>query len=894
MDVKVTEVKKSSPKNGFSAAIRDKWVKLTSTYYQKIDLYEMQWGKLDLSNYHVAIAPYGGLIAIAAKDSKNSEKTEFKQPQKNMIRIFTSAGQLVSEFFWPHKGLVGMGWTDTEDLVVVIAEGKNNVFIKSMHGKEVVAPFSLGNSKTVVDCSIWGNGLVCRSVGDKYEYFVVESFSRRSVVRLQGPAVTFKPTAMIPIPAELSLSGSLQILLASPQGSIFVVSNGEPKEFTGTIKDERAFSDPFLKMALSPSGEHLAAVNSIGTLLVMKSDFSKTVIEFVTRHDKPPLDVAWCGEDSVLLYWEHILIMVGPYCAFVAFKYDGTSPGELCLHTESDGCRVITNTSCELLRKVPDDMRKAFSPLYRPQKVAEPASLLLAASQAYQMEKIEADFYIRQLRGNGNNDEKIKGAVRTCLEGALHSFDTESQTALLQAASFGKLFCDDKKGRLREMYVERCRWVKVFHNTRSSSIGLPLTYNQFMRLGLEVLVDRLVQRHEHFLALRICDLMQLKANKEGVLQHWACALIRETQSEDAKKLGEQIIRKLRICPGISFGRIAMTAFESGMKDLATMVLEKEPRSTDQVKLLLSMDQEQRAMKKAVESNDSNLIYSVLLHLVQSRLPDIDDSELTEGEREARNEFYDILRDDRQGRVLNHLIAYYEDGPIDGVSTAGRQALHGLKCVLHELKMQAEAAKVEVIESYLKTDFKSRTKMLQIASGLFNDPYSATATRAQIRLLQIQRKCEVDFKKAFTDLSVNETIVKLIKLGHTDRAVRIRKEFAVPEKRYWHIQVRALAEEEDWGGLWNLATSKRVPPIGYEPFIESCIENKAITEAVKYIKKLSASNEKMEWFCNIQCFGEAAEVAHADQNKEALIYISSRAKGKPSVKARIDEMIKELG
>lgn len=107
------------------------------------------------------------------------------------------------------------------------------------------------------------------------------------------------------------------------------------------------------------------------------------------------------------------------------------------------------------------------------------------------------------------------------------------------------------------------------------------------------------------------------------------------------------------------------------------------------------------------------------------------------------------------------------------------------------------------------------------------------------------------------------------------------------------QVQTLAKEKDFNGLRQLAQTKRTPPIGFEPFIEACVENDSTNEAVKYIHKLSVANEKMEWFCSIHCYGEAAEVAHAEKNVDALRYISSRAKAKPSVKARVDEMIKDL-
>jgi len=878
-------------------SVRNGWVKMTNRFYQKIDLYNMQWGGLDIANCHVAISPYGGLVAIAPDESKS--KFDYSQPQtvalKNKVHIYTSAGKFVSDFRWPHKGLVGMGWSDTEHLVVVIAEGKDNVFIYSMHG-DCLHLFPIGKNVAIAECCIWGSGLVCRAAGTNPEFFAVQNFAKPRVTRLRGPGLAFKPSAMVPIPAELSSNRKLQLLLASPRGPIHVISHAEPLEITAT-RDERAFNEPFLRMALSPSGRYLATVNSTGTLTVMESDFSATISEFITRHSRPPLDVAWCGEDSVLLYWEQILIMVGPFGAYVAFKYPQTAPGALRLHTQVDGCQVITSEKCELLRRVPEPNVAIFTADSK-----DPAALLFAASRAYKHGDITADLCIRQIKQQSSKDSngqlRLQDAVQDCLEAALHTFNKEAQTALLTAASYGKLFCDDPDGYISDMFVERCRWVRILHNIRQPEVGIPLTFSQFEDLSLEVLVDRLVHRHQHLLSLRICDLMQLKSNKQAVLEHWACARIRSSNTDDYKVLGREIIAKLKVSPGISFGKIAETAFNQGLKELATMVLEHEPRANDQVSLLLNMEQEERALRKAVESRDADLIMSVVLHMLK-RLPGQSAAEAPEDPEKnpdgaaAQTQFFKVL--EQYPQVLRHLVAYYEGFGLDPIKSAGRNATMALKRIYYELKKKKVAAKIKVIESYYKPEWKQRIRMLENAQELYktSDPFASAATKTQARLLQIQRKCEIDFKVSFVDLSINQTLAKLIKYGHTDRASRLRKEFQVPEKRFCHIQVKTLAKEQDWSGLAALASTRRAPSIGYEPFIEACIENKAITEAVKYISKLSYSNEKMEWFCSIHCYGEAAEVAHADRNLDALRQISSRAKTKPIVKARIDDMIKEL-
>jgi len=70
----------------------------------------------------------------------------------------------------------------------------------------------------------------------------------------------------------------------------------------------------------------------------------------------PPEQLVWCGVDSVLLYWEEQLVMVGPYGDVVRFSYDEP----IVLIPECDGVRVLSNTYMEFLRRVPDSTVSIF------------------------------------------------------------------------------------------------------------------------------------------------------------------------------------------------------------------------------------------------------------------------------------------------------------------------------------------------------------------------------------------------------------------------------------------------------------------------------------------------------------------------------------------------------
>lgn len=73
----------------------------------------------------------------------------------------------------------------------------------------------------------------------------------------------------------------------------------------------------------------------------------------------PPDQLAWCGMDSVLLYWDDMLLMVGPSDGDldpVRYFYDDP----ILIVPECDGVRVLSNHSMEFLQRVPDSTVSIF------------------------------------------------------------------------------------------------------------------------------------------------------------------------------------------------------------------------------------------------------------------------------------------------------------------------------------------------------------------------------------------------------------------------------------------------------------------------------------------------------------------------------------------------------
>lgn len=379
-------------------------------------------------------------------------------------------------------------------------------------------------------------------------------------------------------------------------------------------------------------------------------------------------------------------------------------------------------------------------------------------------------------------------AVDTCVKAAGHEFDTYWQKRLLKAASFGKSVLDLYNS---DEFVEMTEKLRVLKAVRDYQIGLPLSYEQYMRLTPERLIERLVNRHEYLLAIRISEYLELPADR--IYVHWASQKVKvSTVDDDA--VCKLIVQRLEGKPGISFELIAQTAYDEGRAHLATQLLNHEPRAGKQVPLLLDMEEDEIALDKAIESGDVDLVNYVLLHL-KTKLPlasffrTINTRPMASAlvETTARGQDTELLKD----------LFYQDDRPIDGSNVLLSEALDA-------------------------TDLPRKTEKLQLASRLLSDSKDPSVVLQQkllneaSQLLKVQEALDKDLadRSEFLGLSLNETIYRLIRSGYGKRAQKIQSEFRMPEKTFWWLRLRALVAKRDWGELEEIGKNKK-SPIGWE-------------------------------------------------------------------------------
>ena len=748
--------------------------------------------------------------------------------------IYSSEGRLLSSFAVDDGIIAGFGFTNVESICVVYDDGTIRVY--GIFGN-LVRLYSLPPETVedgVAEVAFCDVGLVARTTTNSF-YSVYNIDSDVMIEKLAGCDVLLKqpPLAIVAIPVKDGNDKvKIEVLAAGLNGSIISIDKS-------TAVDLNVPNGPFTILKLSPKGSFLALFSTSGTLSIVSADCSRFISEFSTSATLQPHQIAWCGEDSVLMRYEKMLLMVGPLGDFVKWTYDEPS----FIVTEVDGARVMSS-ACEWISRVAASTENIF----KLGSVAGPA-LLFDACEAFTLGDIKSNDNVRAI-------EDMAAAVDACLEAATLEWDGNMQRQLLSAASFGKSFLEDYNP---DSFVDACIKLRILNSVRRE-VGMPITLEQYHELTPESLIARLIARRDYSLALAISTSLGFKPDL--VVLEWASVLIRDSLATISDTmLYEKILSKSKLCgKNLAFVTLAAAAVKNRRRELAILLLAQEASAHRSLPFYLEIGEYDIALKVATDSGDCDLVYLCLLHM----------QPLLEA-----NEFIRI--------VIKHPVAakLY----VSYCRKTGN--LDWLKNYYHACDEPKQAADVLVLEAYACSSLESRIRGLEIAEGFYKkfDTFVAKALQVQLNLLVIQRE-EDKRGNNFADLSLTSMMEKCI-AKNNGSVSQLKTLFNVPDMRYCHILVKILAKCKRWSDLHDIKN----PCIGYLPFVEACMEEKEYTESYKYILLLPDTGDQYEYMCAIGYYREAAELAWSLKDFDALANIRAVCKS-ASVNKWIDSLQKK--
>ena len=535
-----------------------------------------------------------------------------------------------------------------------------------------------------------------------------------------------------------------------------------------------------------------------------------------------------------------------------------------------DGVRLITNDVCEFLQKVPGTLQKRDDVTWRAYNLAEdteevfklgstaPASVLLDAVDQLEKKSPKADDNIQLIRPNLNE------AIDMCIRAAGHEYSSYWQKQLLKAASFGKSVLDLYSS---DGFVNMCETLRVLNAVRDYRIGLPLSYDQYLRLTPAKLIERLMNRHEYLLAIRVSEYLRLPTDK--VYVHWASQKVR-TSTVDEDSICSTVVSKLASKRGVSFDIIAKAAYDEGRVHLATQLLNHEPRAGKQVPLLLSMSEDTLALDKALESGDTDLIFFVLLHL-KNTLP-LASFFRTLSTRPLASAIVEASAASTDASLLKDL--YYQDDrllPSSNLLFASALGQSSTALKVDKLKLAAK----------ILADAKDPTAL----------HHQKAISEAQ-QLLKFQEALSRDLDTSYTGLSLYATIHQLIRTGYAKRAAKLVSDFHVSEKSFAWLRLGALVAARNFGELEELSKARK-SAIGWEPYFNAVLGAGNTKLAGAFVGKCTnlTPQERSEMYVKCGLVEKAGEELVKAKDLAGLDALKSKTGDREG--AVLDRMIRSL-
>ena len=320
--------------------------------------------------------------------------------------------------------------------------------------------------------------------------------------------------------------------------------------------------------------------------------------------------------------------MVGPYGDWLRFPYEESE--NVFLVPEIDCCRVLTDSSVEILQRVPP----STALLLRIGSI-EPSAMLLDASDAFDSGSPASEEAARAIVKTGALIE----AIETCTEAATKEFDISTQKRLLGAASYGMHFSykeiDERTclmggpldgspegssvrpSHTTVRFVAASRKLRILNALRNPDVGFLLTSSQYDAITPTGLVARLIAMKRPALASSISRFLNLPKSVQLYARASKAAALVESDVDKLFSDAEIADAAIRIInedePNVTeakqassvnrggYATVALAANKAGRPGVANLLLMLESSVAAKVPALISTGSFADAMAVATTS-----------------------------------------------------------------------------------------------------------------------------------------------------------------------------------------------------------------------------------------------------------------------------------------------------
>jgi hypothetical protein len=254
--------------------------------------------------------------------------------------------------------------------------------------------------------------------------------------------------------------------------------------------------------------------------------------------------------------------------------------------------------------------------------------------------------------------------------------------------------------------------------------------------------------------------------------------------------------------------------------------------------------------------------------------------------------YVLNRDPLYQDAINLMVKFYKQSKSPGQK---------LQAIWSDL----QNAENDIVFSIKTNEYEEKVKALREASNKLNNgklPILGKLAEEQMELIMEQKKLEENPSNArnrqFIGLSVSDTLKMLIKDSKHEpklgaAAVALAKKFKVPDKRFYRIKIKALAQTKQWDALHKFSQEKKNPPCGFKAFAVACLEMGEKSQAESYTARITAADEKFETLIHLEMYQDALQLAIKLKDPEKLTSVRNLC-GDVDICNQADKAAVELG
>lgn len=901
------------------------WAGLENRLYRRdVDYTALPWSlrSEEMSQAIACAAPSGGPIAIVSDAGWGLSFA---------LAIYTLSGRLIKSFdrlrekTVPPFRAVALGWSVHDLLTIVYNDGAVMRIPSGVRlGKaKVVKVFDPEKDEHINDACVVETGeVVLRGATGAIYRLSPEDKVQSSPVVVKTPegVVREVPNACIAaFQPKDSAHSAVETLFIVEDGNVALLNSSGLIHMPG----ERDVS----QICVSPNAQYLAAMESTtGNIFVRTVDLDaeitrvNLVVELAALHvenvrsdvvfdAKMPESIAWVGSDAVAALYKEHLVLVGPHGGVAVLGLDEQSSfGGILLHSEVDGLRLISRNQVEFVQMVAEPVHAVRCRKQAPgYKLLQSSGEITPATDTASGVALLRYGFLREMRESGT----LLAASRTCTAAAYLEMDAQRQQSLLHAAAYGQRHAtvfsegldadqsptqvarDTSAGRANTSRSHRdivmiptaIAILRVMHAARVAEAGIPLTKPQLDDLGLAALVARLSWFGLHTLAIRLALFGGISPYE--VLCEWATdavlANIGDSDEAITSMISERFEAVSRSYTGIDmygsrrgralpYVRAAEAAHRLGRQKCAELLLRRETRPAPKVAMYLQMSREGPAIASAVASGDPELVLDVLRSILSTK----------------------TVRETAQ--LLRTLPWSVSNRATDLLASHLKQiGDFGLLRILYlEVGRKREAAVVDVFLANQVADHRERMAALERTAVSLSRGHSRKACLFEIQAVQhaaAVANSAIDLEKRSRltpghlrscndgDL-LDKAVCDIADVNRRrDMLAKLKKELKMPDRRFFWIVLDSMARVGDFESIEALSNSAgrgRAPPIGFTPFVDTCIKYHRDDEAVKFALRIADLRDRARALARCGRGREAADIASRLRNQQLLEEIQDLA------------------